>query len=293
MIFVIGGVTASGKSDLAFRFAKAINGIIINADAFAFYKELNIGTAKPTKEELAMVPTFLFNNISLDERFSIYNYQKEVRVILDEYLAKKVPIVLVGGSGLYIRAALYNYNLQPEKELKIVDDHKISNTSLHKELEALDKEAASKIHPNNRKRVLRALALIKTHAQTKTALEEVTTSEPLYPYTMICLDKENEVLHRDIETRVKLMFAKGLRMEAVTLSKKYPRNAQGMQAIGYKEIVQNPNATDEELMNLIALRTRQYAKRQRTFFRNQFTATWFTDKEEAFNYLRGKYEELL
>ncbi|MGI6735531.1 MAG: isopentenyl transferase family protein [Bacilli bacterium] len=122
MIFVIGGVTASGKSDLAFRLAKAINGIVINADAFAFYKELEIGTAKPSAEELNAVPTFLFNNISLDERFSIYNYQKEARAILTKYHAENIPIIFVGGSGLYLKAVLYNYNLQPEKELIIEDD---------------------------------------------------------------------------------------------------------------------------------------------------------------------------
>ncbi|OQC50398.1 MAG: tRNA dimethylallyltransferase [Tenericutes bacterium ADurb.Bin024] len=291
MIFVIGGVTASGKSTLAFRFAKKVHGIIINADAFAFYQELEIGTAKPTKEELSVVPSFLFNIISLDERFSIYNYQKEVRTLLTKYLAENTPIIFVGGSGLYLRAALYNYNLQPEQELAVSDDPSVSNIALHNELKAIDAEAASKIHPNNRKRVLRALALIKAHDKTKTAMEAVTTNEPLYPYIMICLDKENEVLHHDIEKRIKQMFAQGLKEEALTLSAKYPQNAQGMQAIGYKEIVQNPTATDEELMALIALKTRQYAKRQRTFFRNQFSAKWFNDVDKAYNYLIEKYEE--
>lgn len=292
MIFVIGGVTASGKSDLAFKFAKAINGIIINADAFAFYKELEIGTAKPSKEELASVPSFLFNNISLDERFSIYHYQKEARKIIDHYLAENVPIIIVGGSGLYIRAALYNYNLMPTELMAIKDDPQISNEALHNKLKELDAEAAAKIHPNNRKRVVRALALIEETGTTKTEIEEATTNTPLYPYTMICLDKENEVLHRDIQTRVQSMFEKGLREEAMALCTKYKQNAQGMQAIGYKEIVQNANKSDEELIDLIALRTRQYAKRQRTFFRNQFDAKWFYDKDKAFNYLMRKYEEL-
>ena len=292
MIFVIGGVTASGKSDLAFRLAKAINGIVINADAFAFYKELEIRTAKPSAEELNAVPTFLFNNISLDERFSIYNYQKEARAILTKYHAENIPIIFVGGSGLYLKAVLYNYNLQPEKELIIEDDPNISNETLHQELVLLDPKAAAKIHPNNRKRVLRALAIIRAHDKTKTEMEKATTNTPVFPYIMICLDKENEVLYRDIETRTKLMFDKGLKKEALALNAKYSQNAQGMQAIGYKEILQNPGISDKELMDLISLRTRQYAKRQRTFFRHQFKAKWFTDADEAYEYLLEKYEEL-
>ncbi|MGI6735532.1 MAG: hypothetical protein ACOX3C_05060 [Bacilli bacterium] len=169
----------------------------------------------------------------------------------------------------------------------------ISNAALHQKLLLLDPKAAAKIHPNNRKRVLRApCPYSHTHDKTKTEIEEVTTNTPVFPYIMICLDKENEVLHRDIETRTKRMFAKGLKKEAIALSTKYPQNAQGMQAIGYKEILQNPGISDKELMDLISLRTRQYAKRQRTFFRHQFKAKWFTDADEAYKYLLKKYEEL-
>ncbi|MDY0214864.1 MAG: tRNA (adenosine(37)-N6)-dimethylallyltransferase MiaA [Bacilli bacterium] len=292
MIFVIGGVTASGKSDLAFTFAKKVNGIIINADAFAFYRELNIGTAKPSKEELESVPTFLFNNLKLDDKYSIYDYQQDARRLIKKYETLKKPIIFVGGSGLYIRAALYNYELKNEDAPEIKDDPTISNLTLHSELANLDYEASLKIHPNNRKRVLRALAIVKAHKTKKSDIDNKANSNPLYPFIMVNLDAPKVELEKRIEARTKKMFQDGLRAEVQGLLGKYIENVQGLQAIGYKEILQNPDETDDFLMSLISLRTRQYAKRQRTFFRNQFTGIWFTDKDAALKYLLEKYEEL-
>lgn len=284
MIFVIGGVTASGKSSLAFRFAKKVNGIIINADAYAFYRELNIGTAKPSRAELESVPTYLFNNISLTDKFSIYDYQIAARAIIEKYKDTNTPIIFVGGSGLYIRAALFNYALQNEVGNELKDDPIVSNESLYFELKTLDPVAAEKIHPNNRKRVLRALTIIKS-GKLKSDIDNLTQNTPLYPFTMIALDREKDALNTIIEERVKDMFNKGLKAEALDLLEKYPQNAQGMQAIGYKEIFANQTASDDFLINLISLRTKQYAKRQRTFFRHQFDTKWFSDSEEAFAYL--------
>lgn len=294
MIFVIGGVTAAGKSSLALKFAKAIDGIIINADAFAFYRELNIGTAKPTLEELSSVPTFLFNNLSISDAYSIYDYQQDVRHLIATYEQSKRPIILVGGSGLYIRAALYDYRLSPDNGIVIEDNGQESNASLHQRLALIDPVAAAKIHPNNRKRVLRALAINENQSTTKTSEERHLNSEPLYPFTMVVLDAINEVLDPRIHERATHMFAAGLRQEVNDICKKYPHNAQGLQAIGYKEIVANPLLSDEDLITLISLRTRQYAKRQRTFFRNQFSnATWFSDQHEAYLFLIKKYEDSL
>lgn len=291
MIFVIGGVTASGKSDLAFKFAKKTNGIIINADAFAFYKELNIGTAKPSDQELASVPTYLFNILDLNDTYSIYDYQQAARAIIAKYEDSNRPIIFVGGSGLYLRAVLYNYELQSEAAPPIKDDPLISNATLYEELVKLDEEAAAKIHPNNRKRVLRALAIIKAHNIKKSELDSKTLEEPLYKYVMVTLDRDNDILMERIKERTTNMFKRGLIAEVHDLTRKYDVNVQGLQAIGYKEIIQNPNETEEFLINLINVRTRQYAKRQRTFFRHQFNSKWFYESEEALKYLIEKYEE--
>lgn len=294
MIFVIGGVTAAGKSSLAFKFAKATGGIIVNADAFAFYRELNIGTAKPTPEELASVTTHLFNNLSISESYSIYEYQQDVRHLIALYEASKRPLILVGGSGLYIRAALYDYRLSPEKRVEVEDPLQESNESIYQKLVAIDKDAALKIHPNNRKRVLRALAISQLQSTSKSQNDRLTKSEPIFPFTMIVLDAASDVLEARILLRTKEMFTKGLREEVTSICEKYPQNAQGLQAIGYKEIIANPMLTNDELIALISLRTRQYAKRQRTFFRNQFSnATWFYNSDEAYLFLIRKYEESL
>lgn len=291
MIFVIGGETASGKSDLAFKFAKKVNGIIINGDAFAVYKELQIGTAKPSAEELKSVPSYLFNVVSINEAYSIYDYQVAGRKVIEKYLNTNTPIIIVGGSGLYIRALLYNYALSSEKNAPLVDDVTISNETLYQELKTLDPEAAIKIHPNNRKRVLRALAIIKKHHVRKSDIDAQTSTKPLYPYIMVALAQDSIALATSIKLRTEKMFKAGLKDEVLTLGATYNEDIQALQAIGYKEILANKTATDDELMALISQKTRQLAKRQRTFFKNQFIAKWFTKQDDAYNYLVGKYEE--
>ncbi len=290
MIIVIGGVTASGKSDLAFKLAKAINGVIINADAYAIYKEMNIGTAKPTLEELNSVPTYLFNIVNLDEKYSIYNYQQDARAIIKKYENTNTPLIFVGGSGLYIRAALHDYTLEPEDPEPVIDDSRISNLSLHQKLFVLSKSAATAVHYNNRRRVLRALAILKKRGEVDKQAEREKAKTPLYPYVMVTLDGDPLLLESRIRSRTRKMLKDGLRAEVQGLSEKYPENAQGLKAIGYKEIIANKNESDEFLIDLISLRTRQLAKKQRTFFRHQFKSTWFDNKEEAFKFLIGRYE---
>lgn len=292
MIYVIGGTTASGKSSLAFKFAQAVNGVIINADAFAVYKELKIGTAKPTEEELKKTTNYMFNIRSVTEQFSIYEYQQEVRKIIDKYLALKRPIIIVGGSGLYIRAVLYDYQFAKQKEQ--VDETKyfeLSNLDLHAKLAQVDAVSAEKIHPNNRKRVLRALAIAELGNETKSAQLKKQQRAPLYDYLLVILDAEKEVLNKRIKARVEEMFSLGLKQEVNDLKADYSANLQSLQAIGYKEIIENNNKDDAFLIDLIAQKTVKYAKRQRTFFRHQFTGKFFYDNEEAFAYLIEKQKE--
>lgn len=285
MIFVIGGVTASGKSDLAFKLAREIGGVIINGDAFAIYRELNIGTAKPSNEELNSVPTFLFNVVSLDETYSIYDYQQNVRALLTKFSKENTPVIIVGGSGLYIRAALHDYKLNYEEPTPFPDDETLTNEELHNRLKRIDDEAGRKIHPNNRKRVLRALTLIQNQQVLKSEVEEETKGRVLFPYTMVVIDPDKEVLNDRILTRTKRMFTQGLKKEVETILERFSKEAQGLQAIGYKEVIKDHYLNDEALILLISTKTRQLAKRQRTFFRNQFNGVWFKDSNAAYNYL--------
>lgn len=292
MIYVIGGTTASGKSSLAFKFAQEVNGVIINADAFAVYQELKIGTAKPTEEELKKTTNYMFNVRSVTEQFSIYDYQQEVRKIIDKYLALKRPIIMVGGSGLYIRAVLYDYQFTKQK--KQINESKyieLSNLDLHAKLAELDDVSAKKIHPNNRKRVLRALAIAELGEETKSAQIKKQQKGPIYDYVLVILDAEKAVLNERIEARVREMFKLGLKEEVHSLIEHYPTDFQALQAIGYKEIIENRAMDDAFLINLIADKTIKYAKRQRTFFRHQFVGKFFYDKDEAFAYLINKHRE--
>ncbi len=288
MIIVIGGETASGKSNLAFKLAKEFNGIIINADAFAFYRELNIGTAKPTEDELVSVPTFLFNNISLNESYSIYEYQRDGRKVIEEYKDSNRHIFIVGGSGLYIRALLFNYELREDNKVAITDDPLLSNTELYSQLKALDEAAAVKIHPNNRKRILRALNVSLTGEERKSAIDQKTTNEPIYPHFVVALAQNADELTNSIRKRTTKMIEDGLKDEALSLAKIAPAYSQALQAIGYKEIINNSELDDESLINLISTRTRQLAKRQRTFFKNQFNAVWFYNINEAYDYVKER-----
>lgn len=292
MIYVIGGTTASGKSSLAFKFARLIDGVIINADAFAIYQQLKIGTAKPSGEQLQEVENYMFNIRSVEEQFSIYEYQQEVRSIIQKCQKEDKPIIIVGGSGLYIRAVLYDYQFSKEKEkLDEAAYADLSNIDLHAKLAKLDKASAEQIHPNNRRRVLRALTIAKMSDTTKSVQLKSQKKAPLYNYVLVVLDAEKEELNLKIKNRVNEMFDKGLRKEVIQLTEHFPVNLQALQAIGYKEIIENPQENDMFLIDLISRKTIKYAKRQRTFFRHQFQGTTFYDVKEALTYLEAKYKE--
>ncbi len=291
MIYVIGGTTASGKSSLAVSFAQKTNAIVINGDAFAIYNELNVGTAKPSREELELMDNFMFNHCSITEQFSIYDYQQAVRAIIDKYQNIR-PIIIVGGSGLYIRSVLYDYRFS--KEVPRVDEKEylgLSNLALHNKLKEVDSVSANLIHPNNRKRVLRALAIAENAELIKSESEAKQQKEPLFAHVIVCLDKPKQQLNINIRERITRMFTQGLRQEVTELMEKYPHNLQALQAIGYKEIINNFTASDEFLIDLIAKNTIKYAKRQRTFFKHQFNSIWFSDEKAALAYLLKKHEE--
>ncbi len=277
MIVVIVGPTCTNKTKTAIALAKHINAEIVNGDAFQCYKELNIGVAKPTSEELNAVTHHLFSFKDADTPFSIASYQKELRNVIAEILSRNKNVIIVGGSGLYIRSAIYDYTFE---EMKATDNHKydkMSNSELHAMLEKIDSVEASKIHQNNRKRIIRALEIYNHFHVSKS--EQIAKQEHKLIYQNLIIVSplfNREKLYENINSRVDKMVEKGLEKEVKELYLKYG-NIQSLQAIGYKEFI--PYFLGEknldETIALIKKNSRNYAKRQITFNKHQFENVYY------------------
>ena len=285
MIFAVVGPTCSGKSALAIKIAQIFDAEIINFDPYQCYQELQIGVAKPSQEELEIVPHHLFSFVPLDQDFTIFDFQKVFREKVKSLQNLNKNIVLVGGSGLYLRSAIYDYEFS---ETKIVDETKynsFSNEELYERLKLIDPESSEKIHMNNRKRVIRALEIFDETGSKKSDLEKEQEHKLIYDITFIGLNPDRELLYQNINLRVDIMFENGLEEEIEYLYKKYDPSLKSLQAIGYKEFTQ---VSKEEVRELIKKNTRNYAKRQMTFFKNQFeNINWFNNKEDAIKYVEG------
>ena len=289
MILVLTGPTGSGKSKMAISLAKKLNAVIVNADAFQVYKDLNIATAKPSDEEQMEVPHFLFSFIPLDEGYNVAEYQKDLRAILAEFAARKQSVIIAGGTGLYIRAALYDYRFKEQEErLDLSQFDNFSNEDLHLTLAKLDPLSAEKIHPNNRQRVLRAIEICLLGGKNKSELEADQTHKPIYEARFYGIEDERDHLYERCNARVEEMFASGLLEENKVLIDRYGRDVPAFRAIGVKETFPyfDGEASLEETKELIKKNTRNYVKRQMTFFRNQFDIKWIKDEEEILNDLK-------
>ena len=273
MILVLTGATGTGKSELAIRLAKALSGEIINADAFQVYEGLRIATAAPSESMKAEVPHHLYGYVPLNEGYDIARYQSDCRQVLADVLSRgKLPI-LVGGSGLYIRSALFDYDLSLDtSKVDLTPYESLSDEDLHEKLEELDPVEAAKIHYHNRRRVLRSLTICLASGTSKTSLLAQQNHQPIYPTKFFALTKERDELYPLVELRVETMFQKGLLEETLPLIEKYGRNAPAFKAIGVKELFPylDRQSTLEETKALIKENTRHYIKRQETFFRHQF-----------------------
>lgn len=288
MIYAIVGPTASGKSHLALEIAKRVSGEIINFDAYQVYKQLNIGVAKPSIAEMKVVPHHLFSYVDVDTPFNIYIFQKDLRKKIDELQKQDKNIILVGGSGLYLRAGIYDYEFTENIQNETFSD--LSNDFLLKKLSEVDPISASKIHINNRKRMVRALNIALNQKETKSEIEAKQKHERIYDVKIICLNPERTILNEKINNRVDQMFKDGLVDEVNYLFKNYDNRLQSLQAIGYKEF--HLGQSDEEIKELIKKNTRNYAKRQMTFFKNQFEDILFVDSiEEGIKILFGESHE--
>ena len=291
MIFVIVGPTGVGKSRLSIEYAQKKGAFIVNGDAFQCYKEMNIGTAKPTLEERNKAPHHLFDIASVENTYTIYDYQRDLRNKLDELSKYNKDIIIVGGSGLYLKSSLYDFTLNENVspvDMSLYDN--LTNEELHKVLESIDLEESKKIHFNNRKRVLRAIQIYLESGQKKSDIIKNQEHKLLYDVEFIGLTKTSrEELYSLIDKRVDKMIEDGLIDEVKELMKKYPSSLRAFQAIGYKELMSNIDSEDlSETISLIKQKTRNYAKRQYTYFNNQLPVKWFDTYEEALSYMFGR-----
>lgn len=289
MILVLTGATGTGKSKMAISLAKKLGAAVINADAFQVYQELGIATAKPTHEMMMEVPHYLFDFIPLTSDYSVFEYQKDLRSCLYELEKRGVPAIIAGGTGLYIRAGLMDYEFSEEKPVDLSEYEGLSNEELHKKLEDVDEISASEIHPNNRRRVLRALEVYLATGKRKSDFKSEGGPKILYDAKFFGLKKERDSLYPIVEQRVEDMFEMGLLDEVKTLTVKYGREVGAFQAIGVKELFPylDGEKSLEECKAEIKKATRNYIKRQETFFRHQFEITWIENEEEILSEIKN------
>lgn len=288
MILVIGGATGSGKSALAIALAKKLNGVVINGDAFQVYQELSIATAKPTPEERAEAPHLLFDFVPLSEDYSVYRYQKDCRSALKGALAQGKTPIIAGGTGLYIRSALYDYSFPEEEEAPHPSLDRFSNEELHAYLEKIDPEEAKKVHPNNRVRAERAIEIYLREGKSKSEFLASQRHQPIYQDVhFFGISQERDSLYESVEERVERMFARGLVEEDRRLVERYGRAPHAFRAIGVKELFPyfDGSCTLEEAKAAIKRNTRHYVKRQFTFFGRQFPMKWVSGEEEILSLL--------
>ena len=283
MIYVIMGPTCSGKTEVANRLIDLLNCEAIHFDAFQIYKDMDIGTSKLEKSDPHYSRYKLLDIISPSESFSAMEYQSLAREAINESLKKHKDVVMVGGTGLYVRAALYDYKFLKEEEIDNSDLEKLTNEELFDLLTKLDIEATNKIHINNRKRLIRAISMVRNSGVKKSELIASQEHKLIYDNVrFLFLSPDREKLYENINSRVLEMIDKGLVNEVKSLLDKYQLSITASQGIGYKEIIDflHGKITLVEAIELIQKRTRNYAKRQVTFFKNQFDYELFTDKEE-------------
>ncbi|MCH5171336.1 MAG: tRNA (adenosine(37)-N6)-dimethylallyltransferase MiaA [Erysipelotrichales bacterium] len=291
MIFVIAGPTCSGKSSLAIRLATAINGEIINGDAFQVYKELNIGTAKPSEEERKIVKHHLFDFISPSREYNVKDYQDDVRKVINELTTQRKNIIIVGGTGLYQKAALYDFDFSDELEkVDMSDLNEKSNEELYDYLKSIDEEATKNIHKNNRKRVLRAIEIYRSSGKTKSEIIHAQEHKLVYDTLFIGLNINRDVLYDMINARVDKMISDGLVEEVKNLKANYDITKHAFQAIGYKELIDylDDKTSLEDAIELIKKHSRNYAKRQMTYFKNQLPMIWFDNVNDAYEHVLNK-----
>lgn len=280
-VVAIVGPTASGKTALSIALAKALDGEVINGDAMQVYRGLDIGTAKITTEEMEGIPHHLLSFLAPTESFSVADFQQLAREKIKEITARGKKPIIVGGTGLYVQAALYDFRFTEQKidealrqELYAMLEAK-GPQHMHNLLAAQDAQTAATIHPNNTRRVIRALEMLQ-QGTTKSDEAKQQGNTALYDATIIGLDLPRDVLYDRINARVDHMMALGLEQEVRALYDAGIRDVQAIQAIGYKELYAyfDGHMTKQEALEALKQNSRRYAKRQLTYFRNKMDITF-------------------
>ncbi len=284
-IIVIVGPTAVGKTALSIELAKALNGEVINGDSMQVYKNLDVGTAKVTKEEAEGIPHHLLDICEVEEEFSASDFKEKANIAIKEIIERgKIPII-VGGTGLYIEGLLYDFHYSGEqsndpayRQKKEQELKEIGPDNMWQQLNRVDPKAAKMIHPNNTRRVIRALEV--THASGKPFSEnDANQKTPVYDAYVIGLTTDRAILYERINKRVDLMIKKGIVEEAKRLfDQQFDSSVQSVRGIGYKEWFPmfTGEMTQEECIDILKRNSRRYAKRQLTWFRNRIDGlVWY------------------
>lgn len=285
-VIVIVGPTGVGKTKLSVKLAKKLKGEVVNADSMQVYKKLDIGTAKIKPSEKERVKHHLFDIVDVHKNYTIYNYQKDARKAINEITRKLKTPIFVGGSGLYIKAALYDYKLV--KESFHSEFEELSNKEL---LAEIKKHHDTDIHVNNRKRLVRELNKIKNNSVNISNI-----NKPLYDITIIGLTTDRDKLYNIIDKRVDVMLKEGLIKEVKSLYDDKINTKAIQTGIGYKELYEyfKGKITLDEAIELIKKNSRNFAKRQYTFFNNQMDVTWFNvDFNNFDNTVNEVYEYIM
>lgn len=299
-VIVICGPTASGKTNLSIELAKQINGEIVSCDSMQIYKDMTIGTAKPTTEEMQGIKHYLIDCVSPETRYSVADYKKDAIKAIREILDKgKIPII-VGGTGLYLESLIYGieYN-EVETDLKYRNELEKIDTKqglqiLYEMAEKIDREAAKKISVNDKKRIFRILEIYHSTGKTKTQLEiESRKNGPEFDYILFGITMDREKLYERINKRVDIMIKKGLIEEVKQILEKYSEFPTAMQGLGYKEVVEylRGKFSKDEMIEKIKMETRRYAKRQLTWFRKYKNLTWINGLGDIQDNIRIILEE--
>lgn len=304
-LIIITGPTAVGKTDSSIAIAKAVNGEIISADSMQVYKRMDIGTAKITPEEMSGVTHHLIDILEPDEDFNVYIFKEKAKAAIDEIYERGHIPVIVGGTGFYIQAVLYDINFEDNDSDNSIREElaslaeKNGNHYVHELLREIDPESADAIHENNLKRVIRA---IEYYRQTGTKIsahnEKERENESPYNFIYFVLNDDKEKLYDRINRRIDIMFENGLLDEVKRLvTEGLSKDNTSMQAIGYKEVVEylNGNTTYDEMIEILKRDTRHFAKRQLTWFRREKVTTFinfneFENRSKAIDYMLNLIE---
>lgn len=289
-IIVLVGPTAVGKTEFSIELAKQFNGEIISGDSMQVYRHMDIGTAKISSDEMEGIPHHMIDILNPDEAFSAYEFKSRAEKLITEITGRGKTPIIAGGTGLYIQSLIHNYAFEDEETISETDNKRVqekmasleplSNEALHDYLAEFDPESAKAIHSNNRKRVVRAIEYYQKTKKLLSSRKKNAQYTENYDTLLLGIEMSRQTLYNRINNRVDIMLERGLIDEVKYLVEQGYESCQSMQAIGYKEIVPviHNEMTIELATEKLKQHSRNYAKRQMTWFKNKLDVIWL-DKE--------------